>query len=72
MPEPKLLFERDGAVATLTLNRPAVLNVLDYELGGLVKAALEECAENLRDGSDAPTREVERSRQVPQRYVGGA
>ncbi len=43
MSEAKLLFEREGAVATLTLNRPAVLNVLDYELGALVKAALAEC-----------------------------
>lgn len=39
----KLLFDRSGAVATLTLNRPATLNALDYELGSLLKGALDEC-----------------------------
>ena len=43
MSEEKLLFDREGPVATLTLNRPAMMNALDYALGGLVKAALDEC-----------------------------
>ncbi len=44
---PPLLLERDGAVATLTLNRPAALNTLDYPMmDALVEATTNVAADD--------------------------
>jgi enoyl-CoA hydratase len=40
--DPSILLERDGAVATITLNRPAVLNALNAELLARLDDALAE------------------------------
>lgn len=40
------LIEREGLVATLTLNRPAVRNALDLAMVGAVSAALRELADD--------------------------
>ena len=40
---PPLVEQRDGAVATLLLNRPARRNCLDYDLALRILAALERC-----------------------------
>ena len=38
--DPSILLDRDGAVATITLNRPAVLNALNGELLARLDEAL--------------------------------
>jgi enoyl-CoA hydratase len=38
--DPSIVLERDGAIATITLNRPAVLNALNAELLGRLDDAL--------------------------------
>ena len=43
---PPLLFERDGAVARLTLNRPEAANALDMATGRALVAAAIECDGN--------------------------
>jgi 2-(1,2-epoxy-1,2-dihydrophenyl)acetyl-CoA isomerase len=45
-PQPPLLFERDGAIARLTLNRAAVGNAIDMELGRALMAAAIACDED--------------------------
>ena len=40
----EVLTERDGAVLTITLNRPEVFNAFNAALHGALKAALEEAA----------------------------
>jgi 2-(1,2-epoxy-1,2-dihydrophenyl)acetyl-CoA isomerase len=44
MSAPSLLTDRDGAVAVLTLNRPAAMNALDDELVRALAGALEQAA----------------------------
>ena len=47
MPEPPLLIEHDGVIATLTLNRPSSLNTLDFAMmDALVAATTEVAAED--------------------------
>jgi enoyl-CoA hydratase/carnithine racemase len=46
MSAPSLLADRDGAVAVLTLNRPAAMNALDDELVRALASALERAAED--------------------------
>jgi enoyl-CoA hydratase/carnithine racemase len=41
MSQPTVLFERDGRVARLTLNRPAALNAIDDELPEHLRSAVE-------------------------------
>ncbi len=43
MPEEILLFEKDGGVATLTLNRPKAMNALSGALRGALADAVEQC-----------------------------
>ncbi len=43
-PEPVLIFEREDAIATLTLNRPAAMNALSHELRHAITAAFREVA----------------------------
>ncbi len=38
---PKVLYERDGRIARITLNRPEVLNAIDDDLPGELQAAVE-------------------------------
>ena len=38
---PKVLYERDGRIARITLNRPEVLNAIDDELPRELAAAVE-------------------------------
>lgn len=47
-PDPTLLSEQDGAVLTLTLNRPEALNALNAELRASLLAAIKAAA---RDGA---------------------
>ncbi len=42
MPEPVLLVEREGGIATLTLNRPEKLNALSFELQLAISDAIED------------------------------
>lgn len=51
MSAPSLLADRDGAVAVLTLNRPAAMNALDDELVRCLAAELERAAAD--DGTRA-------------------
>lgn len=44
--EPPVLFARDGAVATLTLNRPQVLNAISVEMGEALLGHLRDLAED--------------------------
>lgn len=37
----KVLFEKDGRIARITLNRPEVMNAIDDELPGLLEAAVK-------------------------------
>jgi enoyl-CoA hydratase/carnithine racemase len=37
---PRVLYERDGRIARLTLNRPEALNAIDAELPGELEAAV--------------------------------
>jgi 2-(1,2-epoxy-1,2-dihydrophenyl)acetyl-CoA isomerase len=46
MSEPNILVRRDGAVVTLTLNRPAALNAFNSAMHQELLAALNEAAEN--------------------------
>jgi 2-(1,2-epoxy-1,2-dihydrophenyl)acetyl-CoA isomerase len=46
MSAPSLLVDRDGAVAVLTLNRPAAMNALDDELVRALSSALERAADD--------------------------
>lgn len=39
---PKVLYERDGRIARVTLNRPEVMNAIDDELPGELEAAMLE------------------------------
>jgi enoyl-CoA hydratase len=41
MTQPTVLYERDGRIARLTLNRPDALNAINDELPGELKAAVE-------------------------------
>lgn len=49
--EASLLHAKQGAVVTLTLNRPTVLNALDASLAAALKRAFDEIEEHVRDGS---------------------
>jgi 2-(1,2-epoxy-1,2-dihydrophenyl)acetyl-CoA isomerase len=42
MPDPTLLYAADGGVATITLNRPDVLNAIDDSMLTLLRAALAD------------------------------
>ena len=44
--EPSVLFEQQGAVVTLTLNRPDRLNALDPEMAGALLGTIENLAKN--------------------------
>ena len=44
--DPSILLERDGGVATLTLNRPAAMNSLDVATKEALLAAVTEVAED--------------------------
>jgi enoyl-CoA hydratase/carnithine racemase len=44
LPSGKLIVERDGAVTTMTLNRPRVHNALDKELSAELNAAVKDVA----------------------------
>lgn len=43
MSDPKLLVERDGAIAKITLNRPKAANALDIDMARLLVAAALDC-----------------------------
>ena len=45
-----LLCTTDGAVVTLTLNRPEVLNAMDAALAGALKAAFDEIESGVEQG----------------------
>ena len=49
MSAPRILFERDGTIVTLTLNRPDKLNAID----GAMLDALEEVLSRLEADRDA-------------------
>lgn len=38
----KVLFEKDGRIGRITLNRPDVMNAIDDEVPGLIEAAVEQ------------------------------
>ena len=38
----KVLFEKDGRIARITLNRPEVLNAIDDEVPALLSAAVAQ------------------------------
>jgi enoyl-CoA hydratase/carnithine racemase len=38
---PRVLYERDGRIARITLNRPEVMNAIDNELPAELEAAVE-------------------------------
>lgn len=38
----KVLYEKDGRIARITLNRPEVMNAIDDELPGLIEAAVKQ------------------------------
>ena len=38
---PKVIYERDGRIARVTLNRPEAMNAIDDELPGLLEAAIK-------------------------------
>jgi enoyl-CoA hydratase len=40
-PMPRVLYERDGRIARVTLNRPEAMNAIDLELPGELEAAVE-------------------------------
>ncbi|MBW1789903.1 MAG: crotonase/enoyl-CoA hydratase family protein [Deltaproteobacteria bacterium] len=42
MTEPVVLYERDGRIGRITLNRPDVMNAIDYELPGALEAAVKQ------------------------------
>lgn len=46
MSEQRVTYERDGAVAVITLNRPEAFNALDLQLGEELLDALIECDED--------------------------
>ena len=41
-----VLLERQGSVATITLNRPEQLNVIDTELSIRLRQSLQDCADD--------------------------
>jgi len=41
-----IILEKEGGVATITLNRPASFNALDFEMGKELVDAIEKCAKN--------------------------
>lgn len=44
MSEPNVLFERDGDVAVVTLNRPDAMNTMNFALAHELRLAAERCA----------------------------
>ena len=46
MTERYVAFERSGAIARITLNRPDKLNAINYELGGELYEAFARCADD--------------------------
>ncbi len=38
----KVLYEKDGRIGRITLNRPEVMNAIDDDLPGALSAAVEE------------------------------
>ncbi len=45
MPDPALILDAEGPIATITLNRPAQLNALDIEMAEAFEAAVNHLAE---------------------------
>jgi len=43
-----IILEKEDGVATLTLNRPASFNALDFEMGKELVDAIEKCTKNVR------------------------
>jgi enoyl-CoA hydratase len=41
MTEPVVLYERDGRIGRITLNRPRVMNAINYELPGALESAVK-------------------------------
>ena len=47
----KVLYENDGRIGRITLNRPEVMNAIDDELPGALSAAVAEANADLRPSS---------------------
>ena len=43
-----IILEKEDGVATITLNRPASFNALDFEMGKELVDAIEKCTKNVR------------------------
>ena len=41
MPNSKVLYQRDGRIARITLNRPEALNAIDSAIPTLIQSAVE-------------------------------
>ena len=42
MPDSPVLYERDGRLARITLNRPDALNAIDFDLPAALQSAVEQ------------------------------